>query len=98
MLSNHYSRRPAPKRLATTTAARLPARPVTEGASPAASLAELDELEELEAVEVPLVVLWSVSTRADRLASDENEAVTALPLLQSDVWVPDPETKFTVAH
>lgn len=55
-------------------------------------LCELDELEELEAVEVPLVVLWSDVTSADRLASVENSAVTELPLLQSDVWVPEPET------
>lgn len=61
-------------------------------------LCELDELEEPEEVEVPLVVLWSESTSADRLASVENSAVTELPLLQSDVWVPDPETKFTAAH
>lgn len=61
-------------------------------------LFELDELEELEAVEVPLVVLWSLWTSADKLASVENAAVTELPLLQSDVRVPDPETKFTVAH
>lgn len=76
----------------------LPASPPTDGASPGAMLFELDELEELEAVEVPLVVLWSVWTSADRLASDENAAVTELPFLQSDDWVPDPETKFTVAH
>jgi len=74
--------------LATTTAARLPTSPVTDGASPGAMLCELEELEELdepEDVEVPLVVLWSVSTRADRLASVENSAVTELPFLQSDV-------------
>lgn len=76
----------------------LPASPLTDGASPAAMLFELDELEEPEEVEVPLVVLWSVWTSADRLASVENWAVTELPLLQSDVWVPDPDTKFTVAH
>lgn len=61
-------------------------------------LFELEELEELEAVEVPLVVLWSDWTRADRLASVEKAAVTELPFLQSDVRVPDPETKLTVAH
>jgi hypothetical protein len=55
-------------------------------------LAELEELEEPEDVEVPLVVLWSVLTRADRLASVENFAVTELPFLQSDVCVPEPET------
>lgn len=86
--SNHHSRRPAPKTLATTTAARLPKSPLTDGASPEAMLDELEELEELEEpedVEVPLVVLWSVLTRADRLASVENSAVTELPFLQSDV-------------
>lgn len=85
---NHHSRRPAPKKLATTTAARLPTSPVADGASPGAMLCELDELDELEDpedVEVPLVVLWSVSTRADRLASVEKAAVTELPFLQSDV-------------
>lgn len=61
-------------------------------------LFELAELEEPEEVEVPLVVLWSVWTSADKLASVEKAALTELPLLQSDVWVPDPETKFTVAH
>lgn len=76
----------------------LPASPLTDGASPGAMLLELAELEEPEEVEVPLVVLWSVWTSADRLASDEKAAVTALPFLQSDDWVPDPETKFTVAH
>lgn len=76
----------------------LPTSPLTDGASPGAMLFELDELEELEAVEVPLVVLWSLWTSADKLASDENAAVTELPFLQSDVCVPDPETKFTVAH
>ena len=53
---------------------------------------EADEEDEPEDVEVPLVVLWSVLTRADRLASVENSAVTELPFLQSDVWVPEPET------
>lgn len=94
----NHSKRPAPKKLATTTAARLPASPLMEGASPGAILFELEELEEPEEVEVPLVVLWSDWTRADRLASVEKAAVTALPLLQSDVRVPDPDTKLTVAH
>ena len=94
----HHRRSPAPKRLATTTAAMLPTSPLIDGASPGAMLCELAELEEAEEVEVPLVVLWSDWTSADRLGSVEKAALTELPLLQSDVWVPDPETKFTVAH
>lgn len=92
----------------------LPTTPPTDGTSPGAMLVELElalaelpvpeeeepepELEPDDAVEVPFVRELSEATRGVKLASVLNAADTPVAFLQSEVCVPEPETKLTVAH
>lgn len=79
--------------------------PLADGTSPEAVLAELElELVELveeeldDAVVVPLVCELSELMRGVKLESELKAAVTPVAFLQSEVCVPEPETKLTVAH
>lgn len=107
LCEHSYRRSPAPKRPAVKTATRLPTTPSTEGTSPAATLAELEldelpdedvELESDDAVVVPFVRELLELTRAVKLVSLLKAAVTPVAFLQSEVCVPEPVTKLTVAH
>lgn len=83
------------------TVTRLPNTPLTEGTSPEAMLAEPELALEDEfdaAVDVPFVRELSELTSGVKLESEPNVAVTPLAFLHSEVCVPEPETKLTVAH
>lgn len=87
------------------TATRLPIPPLVNGTNPEAILAALElVLEEVleeeldEAVVVPFVRELLELTRAVKLESELKAAVTPVAFLQSEVCVPEPETKLTVAH
>lgn len=74
---------PTPTSPATNAAAKLPARPATDGASPGAS--EACVLLEALAVVVPFVCALLEVTRAVRLESDAKADLTLLPFLHSEV-------------
>lgn len=78
-----YSMRPAPSIHAATATARLPARPVTDGASPGAK--DFALAVEVVAVVVPFVWVSLEVTREARLASEPNVAETLLAFLHTEV-------------